>query len=151
MEEAMGQFDSLWEEFFSMQREMQRFVEHLAGKRPSFTPFAEEPWVPACDVFETDVAFFVVVELAGVDPKEIEIFIQGKKLVVRGERREIPSPPKRDYYLMEIHFGPFYREIEFEEDIEDTAVRARYRNGFLVIECPKKHVWERRVPIDEGA
>lgn len=80
----MGQFDSLWEEFFSMQREMQKFVEHIAGKRPSFAPFAEEPWVPACDVFETDVAFFVVVELAGVDPKEVEIFIQGRKLVVRG-------------------------------------------------------------------
>lgn len=147
----MEQFDSLWEEFFSMQREMQRFVEHLSGKRPSYSPFSEEPWVPACDVFETDSSFMVVVELAGVDPKEVEVLVQGKKLLIRGERREIPSPPKKDYYLMEIHFGPFYREIVFEDTIDDAAVRATYRNGFLIIECPKKSAWERRVPVDEGA
>ncbi|MEN3202393.1 MAG: Hsp20/alpha crystallin family protein [Atribacterota bacterium] len=147
----MGRFDSLWEEFFSMQQEMRRFVEHLSGKRPSYSPFSEEPWVPACDVFETDSSFIVVVELAGVDPREIEVFVQGKRLFIRGERKEIPSPPKRDYYLMEIHFGPFYREIEFEYDINDAAVRATYRNGFLVVECPKKGIWERRVPVDEGA
>lgn len=147
----MEQFDSLWEEFFSMQREMQRFVEHLSGKRPSYSPFSEEPWVPACDVFETDSSFMVVVELAGVDPKEVEVLVQGKKLLIRGERKEIPSPPKKDYYLMEIHFGPFYREIVFEDAIDDVAVRATYRNGFLIIECPKKSAWERRVPVDEGA
>lgn len=147
----MERFDSLWEEFFSMQREMQRFVEHLSGKRPSYSPFSEEPWVPACDVFETDSSFMVVVELAGVDPKEVEVLVQGKKLLIRGERREIPFPPKKDYYLMEIHFGPFYREIVFEDAIDDARVRATYRNGFLIIECPKKSAWERRVPVDEGA
>lgn len=147
----MARFDSLWEEFFSIQREMQRFVEYLSGKRPSFSPLSEEPWVPACDVFETDSSFFVVVELAGVNPREVEVFVQGKKLMIRGERKEIPSPPKKDYYLMEIHFGPFYREIEFEDDIDDAAVRATYRSGFLIVECPKKSAWERRVPIDEGA
>lgn len=146
----MEQFDSLWEEFFSMQKEMQRFVEHLSGKRPSFTPFSEEPWVPSCDVFETDSSFFVVVELAGVDPRAIDVFVQGRKLIIRGERKEIPSPPKRNYYLMEIHFGPFYREIEFDERIEEDAMRAKYHNGFLLIECPKRNTWERKIPVDEG-
>lgn len=54
----MERFDSLWEEFFFMQKEMQKLVKHLSGKRPSLTLFPEEPWVPSCDVFETNSLLF---------------------------------------------------------------------------------------------
>ncbi len=141
--------DSWWDEFDSMQREMQRFMEHVSGKKPSLLGLSEQTWKPLCDVFETENQLIVVVDLSGISPAEVDVTIQSRKLTLKGERREIPSPPKKDYHQMEIPFGPFFREIELPEDVDGETVNARYRDGFLIIECNKKKMMsERRVPLE---
>jgi HSP20 family protein len=132
-----------------MQREMQRFMEHVSGKKPSLLGLSEKTWKPLCDVFETENQLIVVVDLAGISPTEVDVTIQSRKLTLKGERKEIPSPPKKDYHQMEIPFGPFFREIELPEDVDGETVNARYRDGFLIIECNKKKmISERRVPLE---
>ena len=105
--------ENWWEEFDSMQKEMQRFMEHVSGKKPHFLGLSEKAWEPLCDVFETDDNFIVVVDLAGVLVNEVDLTIQTRKLILKGVRKEVPSPPKRDYHQMEIPFGPFQRELIF--------------------------------------
>ncbi|MCX7667873.1 MAG: Hsp20/alpha crystallin family protein, partial [Atribacterota bacterium] len=67
--------------------------------------------------------------------------------VVQGVRKELSFPCKKDCYLMEINFGPFYREIEFPGSIDADATRAFYRQGFLIIECKKRITEAKRIPV----
>lgn len=130
------------------EQEIQRFMEHVLEKRSSIILISGNAWAPPCDVFETEGGFVVVMELAGVDLNDVEILVKGQKLIVQGVRQEIPFPLKKDYYLMEINFGPFYREVDFQENIDSEAVRALYRQGFLIIECKKRTTEAKKIPVN---
>ena len=141
--------DNWWEEFDSIQKEMQLFMEHVSGKKPHFLGLSEKTWEPLCDIFETDDHFIVVVDLAGVTVDEVDLTIKSRKLILTGGRKEVPSPTKRGYHQMEIPFGPFQREIELPEEVNVETIDAHYREGFLIIECKKKKIIaERRIPLE---
>ncbi|MDI3542414.1 MAG: hypothetical protein PWP57_17 [Candidatus Atribacteria bacterium] len=137
-------FNDWWEEVNYFQKEMQKFMKHISEGKVGFTEFGEETWVPYCDIFETPDHVVVIVELAGVSPQDVEVTVEGRKLKVSGQRKEPPYSTKEDYYLMEIHFGPFYREINLPEEVKE--VKAKYSNGFLIIEG-LKNIKERKISI----
>ncbi|HXL01989.1 MAG TPA: Hsp20/alpha crystallin family protein [Candidatus Atribacteria bacterium] len=139
-------FNDWWEEINYFQEEMQKFVKHISEGKAGFTEFGEEIWIPSCDIFETSHHVVIVVELAGVSPQEVEVLIEGKKLIVKGQRKELPYSSKENYHLMEIRFGPFYREISLPEEIGE--VKAKYSNGFLVIEG-LKNVRKRKISLTQ--
>ncbi len=42
-------------------------------------------------------------------------------------------------HLMEIDHGSFARDVELPQDVHHEQINARYRDGMLWIELPKKH------------
>ena len=92
---------------------------------------------PAVDVFyEGDPPRAVVhAELAGIDPDEIGLEIEGRELVIAGHRR--PSDAEgRVYQQLEIDFGPFRRAISLGADVVAGDAKATYRDGILRVELP---------------
>lgn len=90
-------------------------------------------------------------ELAGIDPAEISLEIEGRELVLSGHRRAAEADD-RVYQQLEVDFGPFRRVIPLGADVIAEEARATYRDGILRIELPL--VQERRsrqVPIDVDA
>ena len=45
-------------------------------------------WRPPTDVYETDDAVVVLVEVAGMDPEKLEVSFRGKILQIRGRRED---------------------------------------------------------------
>jgi HSP20 family protein len=92
---------------------------------------------PAADSFRSadPPRLTVVVELAGVDPDEVEVIVRGRALVVAGARRR-PTADGRVYQQIEIDYGPFRREILLTEDVDTEAATASYAQGLLTIELP---------------
>jgi HSP20 family protein len=80
-------------------------------------------------------AITVVVELAGIDPDEIELAVAEGVLVVRGKRRR-GAGQGRTYQHMEIDYGPFERRIALEEPVDSEAAEATYERGLLSIRLP---------------
>src|SRR5438045_405961 len=108
---------------------------------------------PAVDVFyEGDPPRAVVhAELAGIDPDEIGLEIEGRELVIAGHRR--PSDAEgRVYQQLEIDFGPFRRTIPLGADVVADEAKASYRDGILRIELPLvvQQPRSRSVPIEVG-
>jgi HSP20 family protein len=106
---------------------------------------------PAVDVFyEGDPPRAVVhAELAGIDPDEIGLEIEGRELVIAGHRR--PSEAEgRLYQQLEIDFGPFRRTIPLGADVVADEAKATYRDGILRIELPlmQPRTRSRSVPIE---
>jgi HSP20 family protein len=93
-------------------------------------------WRPPTDVYETEEAIVVRVEVAGMKEEDFNIELDGRYLLVRGSRPDIPE--RRAYHQMEIRFGEFGVEVEMPAAIIAERVEAIYQDGFLRITLPKE-------------
>ena len=92
-------------------------------------------WRPPTDVFETDDAVVVRVEIAGMQENDFSIVIDGRYISIRGLRSDVLE--RRAYHQMEIRFGEFATEVELPYPILVSEIEAVYSNGFLQIRLPK--------------
>ena len=103
-----------------------------------FLPGAKHPdWVPAVDICETAEGYEIVVELAGVRREDIEVYTEKHHLTIAGWRDD-PTPLKTRLHQMEIEQGQFCRRIHLPDDAEEDTVTARFRDGLLRIQIPKR-------------
>lgn len=122
-----GSMDDAFELFFG------------AGKGAA-KPFGMQPdlgWRPATDVYETTDEFIIQMDLAGMRPEDIEVWVEADFLLVKGERSNIAPPGKKHFHKMEIQVGPFERAIRVPETADLGAVTASYRSGFLFIQLKR--------------
>jgi HSP20 family protein len=76
------------------------------------------------------------VQLPGVDPKDVEIHVQGNTLTITGERSNQHETRDGDYLQKEITYGSFTRGLVLPEGVDRERVTAEYRNGMLEITAP---------------
>jgi HSP20 family protein len=102
-------------------------------------------WRPLTDVFESEGAYVIHVEISGLREKasgEIEnaqLFVKGDLIVLRGERTDDCPHPKSHYHQMEIQYGPFEVAVRIPAPFDGDAIRTSYRSGFLEVVVPKAH------------
>lgn len=95
-------------------------------------------WRPPTDVYETDEAVVVRVEIAGMHETDFSIVLDGRYLSIRGLRQDISE--RRAYHQMEIRYGEFNVDVEMPVTIDVDNVQAIYQNGFLKIVLPKVRI-----------
>lgn len=108
--------------------------------------FSHETWTPNVNLYETESAYLVCVDLSGVEKEKIDIEVVDGRLRLGG-KRVVPMWPEANstpgvrvrMHLMEIDHGSFGREVELPQDVHHEQINARYRDGMLWIELPKKH------------
>jgi HSP20 family protein len=139
----------LFANFERMRREMDELFGDVFDRARS--PRHRGGFSPAVDVFyEGDPPRAVVhAELAGIDPDEIGLEIEGRELVIAGHRRPSADTEGRVYQQLEIDFGPFRRTIPLGADVIADQAKATYRDGILRIELPlaRPQARTRTVPI----
>jgi HSP20 family protein len=92
-------------------------------------------WSPPTDAYETDAAFVIHVEVAGMRESDFTITAEDNFLVITGSRSE--SPERRAYRQMEIRFGEFSTAVELPHGIDVSKAQADYEDGFLTVIVPK--------------
>lgn len=101
----------------------------------------ERAWQPATNVYETEGAYVMCVDLAGMEENDISVECVDASRVRIAGRRDKPRPEDVDdqlsVHVMEIDEGPFRREIDLPVPVDVNAVQAKYRKGFLWIFLPK--------------
>ena len=90
-------------------------------------------WNPAADVYRTRDGWFVKMELAGVEPDELEVTVEGDTLVVSGSRRDERMTEAVSYHQLEITYSRFERTIRFPCPIEGAHLARGYKNGLLLL------------------
>ena len=92
---------------------------------------AQPRWRPPADVYETASDVHVTVELAGIEPDELDVLLYEDAVVVEGQRR-LGCPDSRGVYqTAEIRQGPFRLELPLPGPIDLEQVEARYEQGLL--------------------
>jgi HSP20 family protein len=99
---------------------------------------------PSADMYETEAALVIKMELPGVKAEEINITLSAddRLLTVSGERyeRHEDRGDSVRYYQLEIYYGSFERQLVLPGDIrfDRDGIKANYRDGFLVISLPRR-------------
>jgi HSP20 family protein len=100
----------------------------------------ETVWHPPTDVFESEDAYHIKVELGGMERREIEVVLDDITLAIRGRRIDTSPPNKIRYRQAEIKYGRFEVRLALPADVDLDAIEAVYRNGFLDVTLPKKAI-----------
>jgi HSP20 family protein len=132
------------DELQRMYGEMHRMVRQLVPREQWNEILQHRGWRPPTDVYDTDTAAVVKVEIAGVDRDDLEISFANRVLTVTGTRRD-PSD-KLTYQQMEIKYGSFRTDVFLPWPVKADGIEANYDDGFLIIVLPKAK-GTHRVPI----
>ncbi len=92
-------------------------------------------WRPPTDMLETDKEYAVRVEIAGMQDAELNIAVEGRQLAIYGLRQ--PPNEHAAYHQLEVRFGEFLSVVELPGTIEVDAIKAEYKDGFLLVTLPK--------------
>jgi HSP20 family molecular chaperone IbpA len=131
LEQHLTEFDNI-RELLEMLMSEHTPAKHKIKMKTSFG------WEPPMNVFETDGEFVVVMDIAGMDPKDIAVFTDGSTLRISGVRKDLITQGRKQFHALEIQVGPFQRLIGIPVPIEPASLTNRYANGLLEIRLKKK-------------
>jgi HSP20 family molecular chaperone IbpA len=104
-------------------------------------------YVPATDIIETDAALTVVMELPGVESKDVDINVENDVLKVEG-RIDFSKYQGLEPLYTEYNVGHFSRAFTLSNRIDQSAIGAQFQDGVLTLTLPKaKEAQPRRIQI----
>jgi HSP20 family protein len=111
-------------------------------------------FVPRVDVYycgeDAPEKAIVKVELPGIELDAVNLEVQGRALVISGER-PVRETEGRTYQQVELPSGPFRRIVELSVDVEPENAQATYEDGVLRVELPvRTQRAARQVPIERA-
>lgn len=92
------------------------------------------------DIRETDEGYEVIMDLPGFKKDEIEVQLENGYLTVSATKGldKDEADKKGKYICRERYAGEMSRSFYVGEDILDTDIHARFENGILKLDVPKK-------------
>lgn len=129
--------------FLRLQEEMNRLFEEFLPTpfrdRDDLMTLSEGNWdfMPEIDVRETRKNVQVTAELPGVDEKDIDVRLDGKLLMIRGEKREEKTENEGTWTRNECCYGSFVRSLPIRSEIDPNGIEATLKKGVLKVTLPK--------------
>mgnify|MGYP001395979881 CR=1 FL=1 len=105
-------------------------------------------WEPSVDILETETKIIVMVDISGMDGDSIDVFTDGEKLRIEGERHYPPLEGRRQFHQIEIPMGRFRREIDLPVPVDRDRTEAAYEKGILKISIGKIDPSKRTRKVD---
>jgi HSP20 family protein len=100
---------------------------------PTSDAGADTVWRPAVDVYRTRTGWLVKYDLAGVRREDIEVTVAGRRVTIRGIRRDWRLEEGCSHYFMEISYNRFERTLELPCDLEGSCMELEGREGLLLV------------------
>ena len=91
----------------------------------------------AIDMFESDNELIIQGMIAGITPEHLRISITRDKVTLSGRRLLPQGVPDEQYFLRELYWGEFSREIDLPFEIDTDGAEAIEKYGLLIIRLPK--------------
>ncbi len=90
--------------------------------------------VPPVDIYETDKALAVIVDLPGVQKDDVDIRIDQDILTIKGK---VQYEPPKDLIRGEFGLLDFFRQFQLSDEVDQGRISAESKNGVLTITLPK--------------
>ena len=118
-----------------MQRDINRMYQRFLGEREGASKGMVE-WTPSMERYIKDGKLIYKAELPGVDPKDIDVSVTERELIIKGERKMEQGSEEEGHFFKEIEYGKYERHVALPENINIQNIKAKYANGVLEISMP---------------
>lgn len=88
------------------------------------------------DVKDKGAVYELVAELPGVKKEGISLNYEHDYLTIGANREEETEDQKENYVCRERHVGKMQRSF-FINDIDETNIKAQFKDGVLIVDLPK--------------
>jgi HSP20 family protein len=95
-------------------------------------------WIPPVDISEDKENITLTAELPGFREDQVDIQMEGGVLTIRGERKLEEEKEGRNFHRLERSYGQFVRSFTLPNNVDRENIRAKFSNGLLEIEMPKR-------------
>lgn len=107
-------------------------------------------FLPNADIFETEDALTVVLEMPGVDRNNVGISVDSDVLTVEGkinfDKYEGLEPVYSEYNV-----GPYRRSFRISSRIDQDKIKAEMRDGVITLVLPKaEEAKPRKIEVKSG-
>jgi HSP20 family protein len=104
-------------------------------------------FVPYADIYETDDALAVVMEMPGVEKKDLAVGLENNVLNVDG-RIDFSKYKDMEPVYAEYNIGHYARSFALSSQIDQEKIAANLEDGVLTLALPKaKHAQPRKIAI----
>lgn len=132
-----------FQELFDFRRDLLNLFGRAFGELVAGTGFLANT-----EAYFRNGHLVVRAELAGVDPKSVDVSVAGRTLTIKGERKA-PLVPQDDRLFGEIAYGTFERALTIPEDVDADRIKATWHNGLLEVEIPlSRALASKKVPVE---
>lgn len=122
-----------------------REKQELASKDEETVP--GRYYVPFADIYETDEALCVVMEMPGVEKKDIDVALVNDVLRIDG-RIDFSKYEGMEPVYTEYNVGHYTRSFTLSNKIDQEKISAQLEDGVLTLTLPKaKEAQPRRISI----
>lgn len=94
-------------------------------------------FLPDVDIWQNDTAVYLAVIMPGVGKENASISVEKNVITIRGTSN-IELPEKATLTRREFVLGNYERYFTLSEDLETDKIKAKMKNGVLLIEIPRK-------------
>lgn len=92
-------------------------------------------WSPPTDMYETDNAYIIRMEIAGMQDEDFTVSVEGNFLLISGNRPDVQE--RGAYHQMEIRCGKFSSAVVLPSPVDLENASAAYEDGFFRVSLPK--------------
>ncbi|MDR6991143.1 HSP20 family protein [Luteimonas sp. 3794] len=129
----------------SLHDEMRQLLTHfVSGDATDSSSVVTSQWTPRVDIREDRDRFVILADLPGIDPAEVEVWMDKGVLSLKGERKPLAGEAA-DGETGEVRFsrverstGRFHRRFTLPDSADADGVTATGHNGVLEISIPKR-------------
>lgn len=129
-----------WDPF----RELEDMSERLnrVFSRPALRTNGKEnltvaDWMPTVDISETEAEYLIKAELPEVKKEDVKVTVENGVLTLQGDRRQEKEEKGMKFHRVERSYGSFVRSFTLPESVDETSVKAEYKDGVLNLHLPK--------------
>ena len=134
---------SPWSEMDSVQRQINRMFNEVLT--PSSLAEGNYSKYPAAELTTTEEALILKLEVPGISLEDINIEATAKSISISGERKSTVATEDAENTRSEFRSGGFARVIPLPARIQNTQVKAEYKDGILHLTLPKAEAERNKV------
>ena len=94
---------------------------------------------PAIDVTENKNAYHIKADIPGIKKEDIDVSVHDGVLEISAETKSEEETKEGDKVIRkERRYGKYFRSMTLNQQVDETAVTATYKDGVLELTLPKK-------------
>ena len=129
-----------WDPFLELEDMSERL--NRVFSRPSLRNSGKEnltvaDWMPTVDISETEGEYLIKAELPEVRKEDVKVTVENGVLTLQGERRQEKEEKGKRFHRVERSYGSFVRSFTLPESVDESFVKAEYKDGVLNLHLPK--------------